>query len=431
MKHFQAAKIQNWSVMLVLTGILALISVVMGSFAQDLELKYVIMMIGIVGAWLVYSLFGGVSLHGSLILISLALIKPLMPVFFLLLLLFIFLIIAEMYHKEQLSLHLPYPVASLMILAFGAYSALRISDPLGYTMLFTTVIVPVLTLILCRNARLDETSMLIWMKAIVAVGAFVGAYGIYIAIQNPFERLGSFWFTAMTINGFYTMAFFFALTLLFQSTTQFLKALYAFAALLILFGMLYTYTRMAILAVAFGIFLFMIRIRSMRYLGIVFVALMPLVIPSSMISRIELGFNNDVSLLIRGIAWYLAGLQIYHNPLTGIGFGVWTEWYPSMIPMRQLYAQHPHNLYLNLMVEMGIIAALSYLWIIYSVLRRYWKSHVAHTNDILHYGMWVSLMAVMFACITDIFIQQHLVSIMFWLSLGIVLRLTDMRESHE
>nr|MDK2851149.1 hypothetical protein [Candidatus Cloacimonadota bacterium] len=431
MNQINPAKSKNWVITLFLTGIVALISVVMGSFAQELEPRYLILMISVMGAWVVYSIFNGVSLHGSLILISLTLIKPLMSVFFLLLLLFIFLIIVEMYQKEQLSLQIPYPLAIFFILAFGIYSALRISDPLGYTMFFTTVIVPVLTLILCQNARLKEESLVIWMKAIVAVGAFVGAYGIYIAIQNPFERLGSFWYTAMTINGFYTMAFFFALSLLFRSTEQYWKVIYTLAALLILFGMLYTYTRMAIIAVAFGIFLFMIRVRVMRFLGIIFLGLLPLVIPSTMISRIELGFNNDVSLIIRGLAWYLAGLQIYHNPITGIGFGVWTEWYPTIIPARQLYAQHPHNLYLNLMVEMGIIAGLSYLYIIFSILRRYWKSYVAQSQDILHYGAFVGMMAVMFACITDIFIQQHIVSIMFWLSLGIMLNLSNKRESHE
>jgi len=429
MKNTLATQAQRFLPLLLLTGVLVLISLVLGSMAQDLPLPYVILMLGVVLVWMVYSLFGGINLHGSLILLSLSFIKPLMPVFFLILLLFIFLIFAELYQKQKLELKIPYPLALTFILGFGIYSAIRIQDPLGYTMFFTTVIVPVLVLILCQNARLSDQSLLIWMRAIVAVASFVGAYGIVIAIQNPFERLGSFWFTAMTINGFYTMAFFFALTLLFRSQTQLTKAVYAIAALLILFGMLYTYTRMAILAVAFGVFLFMIKIRSMRYLGILFIGLLPLVIPSSMISRIELGFNNDVSLLIRGIAWYLAALQIFQNPFTGIGFGVWTQWYPTVIPIRYLYAQHPHNLYLNLMVEMGVIAAFAYLFVIFATIRRYYKTRVTQNPDILHYGMWVSLMAIMFACITDVFIQLHMVSILFWLSLGIVLSLS--KESNK
>lgn len=410
--------------LVLLTGILAAISVALGILAQDLNPIYLVLMLGLVAGWLFYSGFGDFSLHSSLILIALSFVKPLLPGFYLLLLLLLFLLFAELYRKQQLSLYVPFPIAFTLLFGFGIYSALRIQNSLGYTYFFSTIIVPFLVLTLCRNARIKLDTLLIWMNSIIAVAAFVGAYGIFIAIRNPFARLGSFWFTAMTINGFYTLAFFFALTLMFRSKQQLLIAIYGLASLLILFGMLYTYTRMAILAVAFGMFLLMIRIRAMRYLGIVFLALIPLVIPTSMVSRIELGFNSDISLIIRAIAWYYSLLQIWQNPFTGIGFGVWADWYYSAIPMRILYAQHAHNLYLNIMVEIGIIGAFAYFWIIYKSLRQYWKHSIAGNPDILHYGVWVSLMALLFACITDIFIQQHSISILFWLSLGLVLAQT-------
>lgn len=404
-----------------LIGLLAVASVSLGRFGQDLKMGYIIQMLGYIGIWLLYISFKPISLHGSLLLISLAFIKPLDPSIYMMLLLFIFLLLAELLQKQQLSLDVPYPTAFILLLGFGIYAMLRIQNPSGYRMFFTTIIVPIITLTLCQNARITQESLLIWMKSIIGIGAFVGAYGVFISIQNPFARIGSFWGTAMTINGFYTVAFFFAITLFFRCKEQLHKAIYAVAALLILLGMLYTYTRMAILAVAFGMFLLMIRIRAMRYVGIALLALIPLIIPSSMASRIEVGFGTDVSLIIRGIVWYLSALQIYQNPLTGMGFGVWTEWYPSIIPIRYLYAEHSHNVYLNLMVEIGIIGGLAYFYIIFKSLHGYWKRMISDNGDILHYGVWVSLMALLFACITDIFIQQHMVSILFWFTLGLVL----------
>lgn len=404
-----------------LIATLAVSSVVLGKVGQSLGMNYIVQMLAFTGIWLVYSSMAPISLHGSLILISLVFIKPLEPSLYMILLLLIFLLLAELLQKQELTLEIPYPAAFMLLLSFGIYGAVRIQDPLGYSYFFSTIITPLLALTLCQNARITQDSLLIWMKAVVAIGAFIGAYGIVVAIQNPFARLGSFWLTAMTINGFYTLAFFFALTLFFRSKEQLYKAIYAVAAMLILLGMLYTYTRMAIVAVAFGMFLMMLRIRAMRYVGIILLALVPLIIPSSMVSRIELGFGNDVSLLIRAIVWYLSALQIYHNPLTGMGFGVWTTWYPSMIPVRQLFAQHSHNVFLNVMVEIGIIGALAYFYIIFKSLHSYWKRMISHNDDILHYGVWVSLMALLFACVTDIFIQQHVVSILFWLSLGLVL----------
>jgi O-antigen ligase len=424
MKPGILAESQKAIPLILLTGVLAVISIALGSLAQDLNPLYIVLMLGLIAGWLFYSGFNDFSLHGSLVLIALSFIKPLLPGFFLLQLLLLFLILAELYRNRQLSLFVPYPVAFMLLFGFGIYGAMRIQNSLGYTYFFSTILVPFIVLTLCQNARITRDSLLLWMKAVVAVAAFVGAYGIYIAIRNPFDRLGSFWFTAMTINGFYTLAFFFALTLVLTAKEQYQKAMYAVAAFLILFGMLYTYTRMAILAVAFGMFLLMIRVRAMRYLGIVLLALTPLIIPSSMISRIELGFNSDISLIIRAIAWYYSALQIWQNPFTGIGFGVWADWYYSVIPMRILYAQHAHNLYLNVLVEIGIIGGLAYFWIIYKSLRQYWKHSITGNPDILHYGVWVSLMALLFACITDIFIQQHSISILFWLSLGLVLAQT-------
>ena len=257
------------------------------------------------------------------------------------------------------------------------------------------------------------------------VAAFVALYGIFVAIRNPLERLGSFWVTAMTINGFYTAAFFFAVTLALHHKQNLWKALYALAALLIFFGMLYTYTRMVILAVAFGMFLFMLKIRAMRYLGLVFVLLLPLVIPSSMSSRIQTGFSLDISLVIRGLAWYLSAQQILRHPLFGLGFSVWSTWYPTVIPLRILYAQHSHNLFLNLMVDMGIIGTGAYLYIIWKLLRSFWTGCVAKAKDIIPYGLMVAMLSLLFACITDIFIQQFSVSILFWITLGLMLAMLN------
>lgn len=421
MKPALVARSNKFLSMALLIGIVAAISVALGKIGQDLGANHIVQMLFFVAVWLVYISFAPISLHGSLLLIALVFIKPLDPSLYVILLFLIFLILAELLQKEQLSLELPYPIAFVLLLGFGIYSLIRVQNPLGYSYFFTTILTPIIVLTLCQNARITQNSLLLWMNAIVGVGAFVGAYGVIVAIQNPFSRLGSFWLTAMTINGFYTLAFFFALTLLFRCKAQLYKAIYAVAAMLILFGMFYTYTRMAIVAVAFGMFLLMLRIRAMRYLGIVLLGLLPLIIPSSMISRIEMGFQNDLSLLIRGIAWYLSAMQIYRNPLTGIGFGVWADWYPTMIPLRNFYAQHSHNLYLNVMVEIGIVGALAYFYMIFKSMRSYWKRMVSDNEDILHYGVWVSLMALLFACVTDIFIQQHLVSVLFWLSLGLVL----------
>lgn len=410
---------QGWLIALVVPLIVGL-SVFAGSMMQELSMGFLLINLVMFAALLVYAMVYGLSLHAVLPLISVFFIKPLEYSFFFVLLLFVFVFLIEYLGKSRLQLFIPHPVAFILLLSFGIYSATKINVPMGYTYFVSTVLVPVFLLTMFRNIEITRHSLSLWMQMISYVGAFVGFYGVVIALLNPFDRLGSFWVTAMTINGFYTVAFFFAISLALQEQSRLKKLINAVCALLIFLGMLYTYTRMAILAVAFGVFLLMLRLKVMRYLGLGMMMILPLLIPSSMSSRIQLGFNYDVSLVIRALAWYLAVSQIIKFPFTGMGFSVWSSWYSKVIPLPMLYAQHTHNLYLNLMIDMGIIGTVAFLYLIYITMRRFYRRFIRGSQDILSFGFWVSMMALLFACITDIFIQQYAISILFWVSMGMM-----------
>lgn len=425
-------RLQGQKLPLIIASPLILIgSIAIASMMQGLSAKFILLLIAMTGGWLMYSLVFGITLQRTLPLISMFFFKPNEYGFFFILLLFVLLGLVEYLRKEELKLVIPHPVASVLLLVFGIIAATKIRVPMGYTYFVSTVIVPITILTLFRNIRITREGLRLWMQMIVYVGAVVGLYGMIIAVLNPRERLGSFWVTAMTINGFYTVGFFFALTLALYESDRMMKIINGLAALLILMGMLYTYTRMAVLAVAFGIFLFMLKMKVMRYLGLGFMLLLPLLIPASMSSRIELGFGYDISLVIRALAWYLALGQIIKNPLFGMGFSVWSVWYGKTIPLRMLYAQHTHNLYLNLMMDMGIVGALCFLWLIYRTLRTFRLRYFKGRDDVLSFGLWASMLALLFSCITDIFIQQYSISILFWVSMGLMISLNHNKDSDE
>jgi O-antigen ligase len=417
-------KIGNLTISAIAITIIITGCLLIGVAAQDASLQYLVLGSLALVAWLFYAIHTTVSLQSTLLIVALFLIKPLEINFYLIILLLMFVFCAELIMKERLSLIIPYPSAMAFLIGFGVYSATKISNPAGITYFVSTVIIPFVVLTLFRNAKTEPNMMANWMKYIVWIATFVAAYGIVIAIQNPFKRLGSFWFTAMTINGFYTVGFFFAVTFALRNKRKFIKSLYALMALCIMFGMLYTYTRMAILAVAVGMILYMIRIKRIRLLGIILLAFVPLIIPSSMITRIELGFQSDISLVIRAIAWYIAVGQIIKQPLTGMGFSVWADWYHTIVPVRMLYAQHCHNVFLNMMVEMGIIGTIAYFSIVTKIIRQFWRVSIMSNSDILPFGMWVAVISLLFACLTDIFIQQYSISLMFWVCLGLMMSLS-------
>ncbi len=156
--------------------------------------------------------------------------------------------------------------------------------------------------------------------------------------------------------------------------------------------------------------------------GFIAIALIPLVIPSSMMHRGEMVSMMDISILIRLIAWYKAIFLIAENPIFGIGFSTWKDIYHSMVPVPNLYAQHAHNVYINLLLEIGVIGTLAYMVVIFKSMLMYHLKAVKPQNDMVAFCVWTGMLSLLFACLTDIFIQQYQVSLLFWITLALMVK---------
>jgi O-antigen ligase len=391
-----------------------------GVLMQDSSIKALVFVVGVFMIWILGASFYGMTVSSTLIMIGTYFLKPLHMTNYIAIGLLVILLLTRYLSGTRNKMYIPYPVAMSVLLLFGciALSKTYVAD--GRLYFVSTVIVPILVFVIIRNAQGSGQDLLNWMRVIVIIATFVAMYGVLVAIRNPMERLGSTWATAMTINGFYTIAFFFAIGLSIQTVITEYRLLWATAAVIIFFGMLYTYTRIAMVAVLFGLFMLMLRAKKMRLYGLIAMGLMPLVIPSSMAQRIAVGLSYDLSILIRLIAWYNAMILIIQHPFTGIGFSTWQEIYHGIMPIKRLYAQHAHNLYINLALEMGLIGLIAYLSIIGKTLVSFYKKMVKPQNDIVQYTVLISVLAILVSCITDIFIQQYQISILFWVTLALM-----------
>jgi O-antigen ligase len=156
--------------------------------------------------------------------------------------------------------------------------------------------------------------------------------------------------------------------------------------------------------------------------------LVPLIIPSSMMQRMQLVLTSDVSLLIRIVAWYNAFIVIGKNFFLGIGFDSWKHIYLSKVPYQFLYAQHPHNVYLRVIVETGIFGFLAYFGLIASIMIKFYKKCVKPMQSKFDFAVFVGITAVLFACITDVFIQQIGVSLPFWITMALMYKKAILAE---
>lgn len=409
-----------------LTGLSVLIivcaSLATGIGLQAQSLEYVIKAFAFIALATVWLFTKGFSLPRVLVLFCVMYLLPIFNMFIFAMFMLVLVFLADLSMSSKRQLLIPYPLCFLVLIAFGlvALSKTYVTDGVPY--FISTIIVPLVCFVAIINARPDRAALSIWMRGISVIAAIVATIGIYLALTNPTQRIGSTWSTAMTINGFYALAFFFSAGLAFRAASMSSRLAWIIAAVLIFLGMLFTYTRMAMLAVVFGMLLLILRYRNFRIWGLLLIGLIPLLIPSSKMNRGEVVSMIDISILIRFIAWYKASFIIAEHPLTGIGFSTWMDIYHNMIPLPFLYAQHTHNVYINLLVEMGVLGTLAYLAIIFKGMRNYYLSAIKGCDDMQAFCVWTGMLSLLFACLTDIFIQQYSISFLFWITLALMVK---------
>lgn len=400
---------------LLLIMALAAASVFFALPLQNAEFNYIALFSLIVGIWVVYSLFFGFSFRAIMLWSALFFIKPFFMTFYALLGTLVFGIIATYYNSDKDSFYLPFPFMLTLLLGAAIQGFVRARDhTFAAPYFFATAIVPLLFLVYVSNAKTNKEDFKAWLKVIVVVAAVVGFIGVIMGVLNPNDRMGSLWITAMTINGFYTIAFFFAIALAMDTKDQLLKLLWFLASLMIFLGILYTYTRIALLAVVFGVAIIVWRIKRFRLLGMLLLMLIPLIIPASMLLRLQVGLNKDGSMFIRFLAWWFAIQQIIQRPFFGSGISVWKDWYWSAVPLKTLYAEHPHNIVLKIFTEIGLIGVIPYFYLIISIIRGYYLRCVKTSDSYFDFLILLAVLALLFSCITDVFIQQYSISIVFW-----------------
>ncbi|MBN1214464.1 MAG: O-antigen ligase family protein, partial [Candidatus Lokiarchaeota archaeon] len=205
---------------------------------------------------------------------------------------------------------------------------------------------------------------------------------------------------------------------------------YAGLASLIFLGILFTYTRMALLSTVIGFIILSLSTKRLRKYIFMVIILLPIIIPSSLHQRFSLGLIEDYSMIIRYLAWHKSVILIKEN-LLGIGFNSFAHLYQNMVPLKFLYAEHSHNVYLRFMLELGILGFLAYFYMIISILRSFYFAIKTSSYFLFYLSLIISIIVILIACITDVFIARYSVAIYFWLIMGLMNKLRQIEISNE
>ncbi len=209
----------------------------------------------------------------------------------------------------------------------------------------------------------------------------------YLASVNDFAlagskdiRAGSFFIDPDSDGTFLAVLLLLPLTLLLETPSRLLKGLYAVEAIIILLGLFFTYSLIAIAAVCLGGILFVLLVGKGRYrfylLGITGALIVVIFVAFPKLLHLLLSHlgaaGNEISLRLG--AWETALRVILAYPLTGLGFGFHAyengaEPYRVALQYRPL--PHPHNSFLEFAAMAGIPVLLLML-IIFG--KSYWQA---------------------------------------------------------
>ena len=208
------------------------------------------------------------------------------------------------------------------------------------------------------------------------------------------------------------------------------KLLPAAAFLLMFASLIFTYSRGAWLAAIFSIALFlMFYSRFFFKLGICGIALLPflpLVLPDSIVNRfLSIGNLADTSTSYRVSIWTAAVEMIKDFWATGTGIGSesFTLIYPSYALPGAQFALHSHNLYFQLLIEVGVFGFLIFLCCLLFSYRNMFSLVSEDKRDfsrLMIFAGGFGVLAMLIQGFTDNVWYNYRIFLLFWVLIGLM-----------
>ena len=197
-----------------------------------------------------------------------------------------------------------------------------------------------------------------------------------------------------------------------------------FSLFLALTCLLFTFSRGAWLALGVVILLLgMLINKRIIYVFIILTAISSLFMQDLIWARIFSAFNpTDTSSSLRIAFWESTIAMIIDNPLLGIGWASYQYTYPNydfFINDSSVIIYHAHNMYLNMLAEIGILGGIVYLAAFFYLIKILYKKYTVLSRD---NGYFLSVISCTFVLlligITDYPLFNLQISTIFWLITG-------------
>ncbi len=192
--------------------------------------------------------------------------------------------------------------------------------------------------------------------------------------------------------------------------------------------LIYTWSRGAWLGFIIGILIFMLMYSRNTLTGLLFCSLgipfLPFVLPASITQRfLSIGNLGDSSTSYRVNIWrgVINMVQDYWQCGIGIGNDSFRLVYPLYALSGIETAPHSHNLYLQILVELGAVGLIVFVAAIFIYTQSSLTLHVNESRSDKYFSnaVFCGMLAVLAQGMTDYIWYNYRVFLMFWLMLGL------------
>jgi putative inorganic carbon (HCO3(-)) transporter len=281
------------------------------------------------------------------------------------------------------------------------------------------------------------------LTLLIAVSTLVGLYAVWQHYSGmdlyrgaSLEPRGSvflslgFFSHHLTFGGYLMLTFLLASVLLLHAKRSGLRRIIDFCAPIVLgFCLVFSYARSAWLGVVIGILAFGVlkggKFILLMMVGICVLALLIYVVEPTSWDRVkEINLSKDKPESTRIRLWQTSIAMIKKNPIWGVGLGGWGLLFDEY-KVEGVYAAtcHPHNDYLNVAVNTGLLGLLAYLsiWAVFlcSTVRSVRKNIGSRLARSVQMGGAVAIVAFLFAGLLQCYYTDAEVNMLVMFILGL------------
>lgn len=211
-------------------------------------------------------------------------------------------------------------------------------------------------------------------------------------------------------------------TLLMEAKKNWLRITYGVLCGAMIVSLIFTYARMPWFSLLIGIgILALIRYRRLLLAGPVILAVVLIFVPS-ILGRFEEAFGfseGQGSMFFRVEMWRYLLPKFYSSPIVGNGLGSFSNYAQTSLG----YFYLPHNDYVRLLVDTGIIGLISYIASLYGLVRGAIRSYLYIEDEqlrILGLVLAVVVLVYVFGGLTENLFRAGTTQAYFWTLAGMV-----------